>query len=123
MSIKYSGSNAISQVFTLVKNALSQKADTPLLTSTDSGSELTVQDNSITEYTALAAALTVTLPTDSMTYGALLRVTIASGGSIAGFMGVSFVDGDDFSSAAEGDTWEFSVYNGSVICKLLTAVA
>ena len=89
----------------------------------DSNSELLVCDNSFTEYTALATALTVTLPTDSMTYGALLRVTIASGGSIAGFIGVSFVDGADFTAAEEGETWEFSILEGSVICRMLTAVA
>lgn len=103
-------------------------SDTPIAapptvnTAASSGS-VTLTDNSITTYTALSEALTVTLPTGSMAYGAMLRVTLAAGGSIAGFVGVSFVDGDDFTEAIEGETWEFSIMDGSIICKLLTSVA
>lgn len=121
MSIKYGGISALTQLITLVKEALSQKASPTAHISATGASALAVQDNSFTEYTALAEALTVTLPEAPMTCGAMLRVTLAEGGSIAGFVGVSFVDGDDFTEAVEGDTWEFSMLGGSVLCRRLTA--
>lgn len=93
----------------------------PTVNTAASSGSVTLTDNSITTYTALSEALTVTLPTGSMAYGALLRVAVSTGGSIAGFVNIEYLDGDDYTAATEGETWEFSVFNGSVVCKLLTA--
>ena len=121
-NIEQEGTPFSAELMNNLEDGVEQAHESLILHETsDSTSELLVCDNSFTEYTALAEPLTVTLPAGDMNYGALLRVTLASGGSIAGFIGVSFVDGDDFTAAAEGETWEFSILESSVICKMLTA--
>lgn len=82
-------------------------------------SAVSATDNSYRIYSNLTQALTVTCTTDNY-YGSLIRITFASGGSIT-FKSASKISGDDYSAAAVGETWEFSILSGVVICKNLSA--
>jgi len=72
--------------------------------------------------TAQAEALTVVCPNTPQECGALIRVTLAEGGSIADFTGALTYTGDAYASAAPGEVWEFSVLDGNVVGKKLATI-
>lgn len=98
----------------------SEKADKP--TPQSKTSTFTVVDNYIYTVTASSGTITITVPTSEMIYSSIARVTFNGGKIEFAFSGtgLKFIDGDNYQEAASGETWEFSILNGSVICKRLT---
>lgn len=115
--------SAFERLWQHVVAIVSKKADVLIyLEFETTDSEIIVNDNDYQIYTALNSPVDVICPTADMLYGAIVRITLADNGEISGFTNCLFIDGDDYTDATTGETWEFSIFNGSIICKNLTVV-